>query len=71
MTTVRKGTYKHFKGNTYRVVGTARHSETLEELVVYSKLNNPDDLWVRPMASFVEKVLIEGTETDRFLFIEE
>lgn len=49
------GIYRHFKGNLYRVEGVARHSETLEEMVVYRALYGDGGLWVRPLAMFTGK----------------
>ena len=60
------GTYRHFNGNLYRVVGTATHSETLETLVVYQPLYGEGKLWVRPLASFMEKVVVDGEAVGRF-----
>ena len=60
------GTYRHYKGGTYRVIGTARHSETDELLVVYRCLYDNDSLWVRPLAMFMETVLVDGREVPRF-----
>ncbi len=60
------GVYEHFKGKRYRVLNIARHSETLEELVVYQQLYGTGDLWVRPLAMFLETVNGEL----RFRFIE-
>ena len=54
--TIEPGVYRHFKGNDYEVIGTARHSETEEELVVYRALYGSFGLWVRPAAMFREKV---------------
>jgi len=68
------GKYKHTKtGNLYRVIGVAKHSETLEELVVYETLyDNPrSKLWVRPLAMFLEDVDIDGKKVPRFQFVEE
>lgn len=65
---VKKGVYKHFKGSMYRVIGTAKHSETLEEMVVYCKLNDSEDLWVRPMTLFTETVFVDGRQISRFEF---
>lgn len=61
------GIYEHFKGKRYRVLSIARHSETLEELVVYQQLYGTGDIWVRPLAMFIEEV--HGKP--RFQFIEQ
>jgi cyclomaltodextrinase / maltogenic alpha-amylase / neopullulanase len=65
------GKYKHYKGKEYEVVGIARHSETLEELVVYKALyqNDGENLWVRPLKMFIEEVEIEGKKMSRFEFL--
>jgi len=63
------GIYEHYKGNRYEVIGVARHSETLEELVVYSALYGENDLWVRPLEMFIENVVIDGKKEPRFKFI--
>lgn len=62
------GTYKHYKGNLYEVVGIAKHSETLEPLVVYKALYQKDgeNLWVRPQAMFLEVIEHNGEMTPRF-----
>lgn len=62
------GLYKHYKGNIYEVVGVARHSETLEELVVYKATYQKDgeNLWVRPLSMFTEIIIIDGVEKKRF-----
>ena len=60
------GRYRHYKGGEYRVVGTARHSETGELLVVYRCLYDNDSLWVRPLAMFMETVTVAGLEVPRF-----
>lgn len=60
------GTYRHYKGQRYRVLGTARHSETLEELIVYQALYGECGLWVRPAAMFAETVQHEGRPVRRF-----
>ena len=64
------GTYEHYKGNRYEVLGIARHSETLEELVVYRALYGEHDLWVRPLSMFLEQVEIDGQKVSRFTCIE-
>lgn len=60
------GIYRHYKGRRYRVLGTARHSETLESMVVYQALYGEHDLWVRPAAMFTETIDLHGTPTARF-----
>ena len=60
------GLYRHYKGGAYRVLGTARHSETEEELVVYQALYGECGLWVRPLAMFTETVEVEGEVLPRF-----
>jgi len=60
------GLYRHYKGNEYRVIGLARHSETEEILVVYQALYGARGLWVRPAAMFGEFVEIGGRRLPRF-----
>jgi hypothetical protein len=60
------GLYRHYKGQPYRVLGTARHSETMEPLVVYQALYGAYGLWVRPAAMFVENVSVDGRLQPRF-----
>ena len=60
------GLYRHYKGNLYEVVGTARHSETLEPMTVYRALYGEHGLWVRPAAMFAELVTIDGVLRPRF-----
>ena len=69
MTTIKPGRYRHFKGNEYEVIGTARHSETLEELVVYRALYDNGGLWVRPAAMWNEIVERDGKTFRRFTYI--
>lgn len=74
MNNLKIGKYRHYKGKMYEVIGTARHSETLEELWVYRALYESSEyglnaLWVRPLAMFSEKVIIEGKEIPRFEYI--
>ncbi|MBS3804410.1 MAG: DUF1653 domain-containing protein [Oleiphilaceae bacterium] len=68
--TVKPGIYRHYKGRTYEVMGTARHSETEELVVVYRCLYGDYSLWVRPLSMFQETVKLAGEEVPRFLFIE-
>jgi hypothetical protein len=60
------GIYRHYKGQRYQVLGTARHSETLEELVVYRALYGERGLWVRPTAMFAQTVVVDGVPVSRF-----
>ena len=71
MEPVRPGRYRHFKGNEYRVIGTARHSETMEELVVYRALYGEGGLWVRPAAMWNETVDRDGYRGPRFVYVGE
>lgn len=64
------GKYKHYKGNEYEVIGIARHSENLEELVVYKQLYGDFELWVRPKAMFFESIEAGGKSVQRFAKIE-
>lgn len=68
---VRLGRYRHFKGMEYNVIAVAKHSETLEDMVVYEALYNNDvsKIWVRPLKMFLEKVEKDGKVIDRFSFI--
>ena len=71
---MKPGKYQHYKNrNFYRVLGIAKHSETLEDLVVYEALyDNPrSKLWVRPMRMFQERVEYNGKMVPRFTFISE
>ena len=67
---MRIGKYEHYKGNQYEVIGVAKHSETLEELVVYRVLYGEHVLWVRPLKMFLEAVEVEGKKIPRFKFVE-
>ncbi|MDQ7971734.1 MAG: DUF1653 domain-containing protein [Rhodocyclaceae bacterium] len=60
------GRYRHYKGGEYEVMGTVRHSETLEPLVLYRALYGARGLWVRPAAMFQEEVVIGGHRQPRF-----
>ena len=60
------GLYRHYKGNDYQVIAVARHSETLEPVVVYRALYGEGGLWVRPYAMFREDVVVEGQAMRRF-----
>lgn len=68
-TSMQLGLYEHYRGNKYRVIGLCRHSETLEELVVYQALYGDYGLWVRPLAMFQETITHDGKEMPRFKFL--
>jgi hypothetical protein len=70
---IQTGIYQHYKGQKYRVIGVAKHSETLEDLVVYEALyeNPKSKLWVRPLNNFTENIEIDGKQTPRFQYIQE
>ncbi|MCK5353799.1 MAG: DUF1653 domain-containing protein, partial [Methyloprofundus sp.] len=63
-----KGIYKHFKGHVYKVIGIAKHSETLEEQVVYVSISDSTDIWVRPANMFLDMVERDGKQFQRFEF---
>ncbi len=65
------GKYKHFKGNEYEALYVAKHSETLEEMVVYRALYGEYGIWVRPLSMWDETVVHEGREVKRFSYIGE
>ena len=66
---IQPGRYRHFKGGEYEVIGVARHSETMEELVVYRALYGERGLWVRPAAMWQEMVERDGKQFQRFTYI--
>lgn len=61
------GLYRHYKGQLYEVLGTARHSETLEAMTLYRALYGERGLWVRPAAMFLEDIEIDGIRQPRFV----
>ena len=66
---IKLGKYQHYKGQQYEVIGLAKHSETLEPLVVYKALYGEGGLWVRPLKMFTEEVEVEGYKVPRFKFL--
>lgn len=75
MKELKTGKCQHYKGKFYEVIDIARHSEILEELVVYRALYNSEEfgdnsLWVRQKEMFFENVSVNGVETPRFKFVE-
>lgn len=69
MSAIKPGLYRHFKGNYYQVIGTACHSETMEELVVYRALYGERGLWVRPASMWNELVERDGRIVKRFTYM--
>ena len=65
MNLISPGLYRHFKGNRYEVIGTAKHSESLEEMVVYRALDGDGALWVRPRVMWDEIVEHDGKRVKR------
>ena len=61
-----KGLYRHYKGLMYEVLGTVRHSESLEPMTLYRALYGERGMWVRPAAMFEEEVVIDGLRQPRF-----
>lgn len=71
MEDIKLGVYKHYKGNEYRVLAIATHSETLEKMVVYQALYGEYGIWVRPISMWNEIVDVNGVKTPRFKFLRE
>lgn len=68
---IKLGKYRHFKGNEYEVIAIAKHSETLEEMVVYKALYGDGDIWVRPAKMWDEAIERDGKTFKRFEYIGE
>ncbi|MDD6602882.1 MAG: DUF1653 domain-containing protein [Eubacteriales bacterium] len=66
---IKLGKYRHFKGNEYEVIGVARHSESMQEMVVYRALYGDGGLWVRPAEMWQDTVTREGVTYQRFTYI--
>jgi hypothetical protein len=66
---IKPGKYKHYKGNFYEVLFTAKDSENLEPMVVYRALYGDGDIWVRPLQMFQETVTVQSISMPRFLFV--
>ena len=68
---IKCGRYRHFKGMEYEVLFIAKHSETMEDMVVYRALYGERAIWVRPAAMFLETVEREGKKIPRFVYLGE
>ena len=71
MMELKPGLYRHFKGNLYRLLYVAKHSETLEPMVVYQALYGEMGIWVRPAAMWNEHVEKDGYSGPRFVWVDE
>lgn len=71
MQNITPGKYRHFKGGMYELIGIARHSETMEEMVVYRALYGERGLWVRPARMWLETVERDGKTVQRFTKVDE
>ena len=69
MQEINSGRYRHYKGHEYTVIGIARHSETMEELVIYRQEYGDNALWVRPKQMFLETVEVDGKILQRFEYL--
>ncbi|MDD4607219.1 MAG: DUF1653 domain-containing protein [Patescibacteria group bacterium] len=75
MPELKLGKYKHYKGKQYEVIGLAKHSETLESLVIYKALYDSEKfgknaLWARPQSMFFDTIEINGQKIPRFEYID-
>ena len=68
---LKPGIYRHFKGNRYQLLGVARHSETMEWMVVYRAMYGEKGLWVRPASMWSEPVTRDGVTVPRFTYLGE
>ena len=71
MEEIKLGKYRHFKGNMYEVIAVAKHSETLEDMVVYKALYDDGGYWVRPLSMWNETIERDGKTIKRFTYVDE
>jgi len=69
MNPIMLGVYRHFKGNQYEVVGFAKHSESLEIMIIYKAMYGNRDTWVRPLSMWEELVEVDGNNVKRFEYV--
>ena len=70
MDQIKIGKYEHYKGNHYEVIGLAKYSDTLEEMVIYKQRYGDGGLWVRPLQMFFEDIEIDGKKVLRFKYVD-
>ena len=68
---IKLGKYRHYKGNEYTVIGVGRHSETLEDMVIYRAEYGDGDVWVRPLSMWFDTVIKDGNQMQRFTYVGE
>lgn len=66
---IKQGIYQHYKGDRYKFIAVSRHSETLEEYVVYQALYGTYDVWIRPLSMFCEEITYGGACVPRFTWV--
>lgn len=71
MSEVKKGIYRHYKGQEYKILGEAKNSETKEEMVVYQDISDEGKIWIRPKKMFLEEVKVNDEKKPRFELIED
>lgn len=71
MSKIKSGIYRHYKGNMYKVLHIAKHSETLEDMVIYQDVNAPDKIWARPASIWNDDIEMNGKTVKRFELVEE
>jgi hypothetical protein len=69
MNPIKLGIYRHYKGNEYEVVGFAKHSETLEDMVIYKALYGERGMWVRPLSMWENTIDVGGKTIKRFEYV--
>lgn len=70
MSAIPLGVYSHYKGNQYEVVGFAKHSETLEDMVIYKALYGERKMWVRPLSMWDNQIEVDGKTVKRFEYLQ-
>ena len=71
MNPIPPGIYRHYKGNRYEVISFAKHSETLEDMVIYKALYGEGGTWVRPLSMWENLIEVDGKTVKRFEYIGE